>query len=60
MSAVNGIELVMNFDRSVDRVKFITWLKALRRKYPFRKMCLFMDRLSVHRCNEVSGEFARL
>ena len=60
MSSQNGIELVQNFESSFDRSKFISWLKALRRRHPFRKMCLFLDRLSVHRSQVVKDEMQRL
>ena len=53
ISNKNGVDYVMNFDKSVDQTKFIKFLKALRRKYQFEKMALFMDRLSVHRCRQV-------
>ena len=56
----NGVELVMHFDRSVDKPKFIIWLQKLRQKHPFKKLCCFMDRLSVHRSGDVLEEMQRL
>ena len=40
-----GIELIMNFEKSVNNDKFITYLVALRRKYPFYRLAVFLDRL---------------
>ena len=59
-SAEAGMELVMNFDRSVDKPKFISWLKALRQRHPFRRLCLFLDRLSVHRSRDVAEVLRQL
>ena len=38
----------MTFPRSVNKEKFFTFVKQLRAKYPFRRMALYMDQLSVH------------
>ena len=35
ISEREGVELVMNFPRSVNIEKFIEFLRALRRKFPF-------------------------
>ena len=60
ISSKNGVDLVMNFDKSIDQTKFIKFLRTLRRKYPFDKMALFMDRLSVHRCRQVQSVMKEL
>ena len=41
------------FDKSVNREKFIIFLKKLRQKHPFTKLALYMDQLSVHKTKEV-------
>jgi hypothetical protein len=46
--SVNGPELLMSFDKSVNSDKFILYLRALRKKYPHRKLVCFFDQLSVH------------
>ena len=60
MSEEAGVELVMNFNRSVDKPKFIIWLRALRKLHPKEKLACFMDRLSVHRSNDVADEMHKL
>ena len=45
----SGVELVMNFDRSVNAKKFIKYLVKLRNIHPDKKLVIYMDRLSVHR-----------
>jgi hypothetical protein len=44
----NGPELVMSFEKSVNAEKFIKYLRALRAKYPGRKLLCFFDQLKVH------------
>jgi hypothetical protein len=46
--SINGPELVMTWEKSVNSEKFISYLKALRAKYPFTKLLCFFDQLSVH------------
>jgi hypothetical protein len=41
--SVNGPELVMTFEKSVDSPKFIQYLRALRHKYPNEKLVCFFD-----------------
>jgi transposase len=48
ISLESGPELIMNFDKSVDAVKFILFLRALRKLHPGRKLALFFDQLKVH------------
>ena len=43
-----GLDLLMMFPKSVNKDKFATFIKQLRAKYPFRRMALYMDQLSVH------------
>jgi hypothetical protein len=38
-----GPELIMCFEKSVNSPKFIKYLSALRKKYPTRKLAIFMD-----------------
>ena len=60
ISREKGLELVCNFNRSVDQQKFVKFLKKLRAKDPFGKMALFLDRLSVHRTHAVREKAAEL
>ena len=53
ISNEKGAELIMNFEKSVNREMFIAFLKKLRQNDPFRPMALFLDRLAVHRSNQV-------
>ena len=53
ISALNGVELVMQFDRSVDKFKFEAFLAALRDTLGKRKLVLVLDNLSVHRCKYI-------
>ena len=39
----------MTWPKSVNTTKFHEFLKKLRTKYPFRKMCIYMDNLNFHR-----------
>jgi len=48
-----GPELILSFEKSIDRPKFIQFLKKLRQLDPFAKIAIFLDRLSVHRSNDV-------
>jgi hypothetical protein len=43
ISAEHGVELTMNFPKSVNIPKFIQFLKALRAKRPKSKLAIFMD-----------------
>ena len=53
VSHEKGLEMVRNYDKSVDQKKFVAFLKQLRQKEPFAKMAIFFDRLSVHRTKAV-------
>lgn len=59
ISAEAGVELVKHFDRSVDRPKFIEYLKALRRKHRQDRLAIFVDQLSVHKSLDVAAELAK-
>jgi hypothetical protein len=41
--SINGPELVMSFEKSVNSEKFIQYLKALRAKHPNKKLLCFFD-----------------
>ena len=49
VSERGGLDLLMMWEKSVNTEKFHTFLKRLRAKYPFRKMCLYMDNLGLHK-----------
>ena len=38
-----GVEQVQVFERSVNQAKFISFLRRLRQRHPFRKIAIFMD-----------------
>ena len=48
-----GLDHLMLFEKSVNTPKFREFVSRLRAKYPFRKMALFMDNLSLHRSKAV-------
>lgn len=60
VSKEKGVELVMNFERSVNVPKFIEFLRALRQQQPFAKVALFMDQLAVHKSKDVREQYSRL
>ena len=47
-----GVDLVMTFPKSVDRLKFAFFLEALRAKFWTDDIHIVMDNLSVHTCND--------
>ena len=49
VSARYGLDLLMMWDKSVTNVRFHEFIKRLRAKYPFRRMNIYMDNLSIHR-----------
>ena len=49
VSRENGMDMYMLFKKSVDQMKFKTFLQELRDKYPFDDIHLIMDNLSVHK-----------
>ena len=50
ISASNGVELVKQYDKSVDKFKFEEFLKELRSRIGDRKVVLVLDNLNVHTC----------
>ena len=60
ISEKNGVDMIMNFEKSVNADKFVEFLTRLRQKYPFEKMALFMDRLMVHRSKKVKSKMVEL
>ncbi len=55
-----GVDLILNYERSVNSDKFVQFLTRLRQKYPFEKLALFMDRLMVHRSKKVTKKMEEL
>ena len=53
VSQERGVDLMMQFKKSVNIVKFKVWLDELRARYYFDDICLVMDNLRVHRSNAV-------
>ena len=53
-----GVEFALTYEKSVNIEKFNDFLKYLRKRYPFDKMALFMDRLSVHTSNKAKKKMA--
>ncbi len=60
ISEKNGVDMIMNFEKSVNADKFVEFLTKLRQKYPFEKIALFMDRLMVHRAKKVTRKMEEL
>lgn len=50
ISASGGVELVKQYEESVDKKKFEDFLKSLRERIGDRKVTLVLDNLSVHTC----------
>ena len=48
VSRERGVELVMQFKKSVNVPKYKAFLDELRRLNPFDNLCLIQDRLRVH------------
>ena len=48
------------YKRSVDTDRFIEFLQLLKKRLPKRRVALFMDNLSVHRCGRSLDEMSRL
>ena len=55
-----GIDIVMTFDRSVNKYKFKCFLEELRRRYFLENLCIFLDNLSVHTSNEIKERLDEL
>jgi transposase len=53
ISAEGGVEMTMNFAKSVNIPKFKQYIQEIRELYPDEKIAVFMDRLNVHRSNKV-------
>ena len=51
VSERHGLDLCMIWPKSVNTERFSTFLHRLRAKFPFRRMCIYMDNLSVHKAN---------
>ena len=60
ISKTKGVELVMQFQKSVNTDKFIEYLKQIRYRNPFDRIAIFMDRLSVHTCRRSKEKMAFL
>ena len=50
-----GLDLLMMWEKSITNDRFHTFVKRLRVKYPFRRMCMYMDNLSIHRSKATAG-----
>ena len=50
----------MQFEKSVNQVKYIEFLVAFRQKYPFRRVCFYLDNLSVHKTKRVYKKYEEL
>ena len=51
VSQERGVDLMMQFDKSVNIEKFKVWLDELRARHFFDDICLVMDNLRVHHSN---------
>lgn len=60
ISFEGGVELIKVYEKSINQDKFISYLKDIRQKHPFRKLSLFMDNLSVHRAKNTLKKMADL
>ena len=49
VSASQGVDLYMSFEKSVDQSKFCQFLRRLRKKFPYRRFCALQDNLNVHK-----------
>ena len=49
VSELHGLDLCMIWPKAVDGPRFCTFLRRLRAKYPFRRMCIYMDNLGFHK-----------
>ena len=52
ISKENGLEHHMIFKRSVNADKFKEYINAMREANPADRICLFMDNLSAHTCEQ--------
>ena len=53
ISSRDGLLLWNNYGKSVDRYKFLDFLKLLHEKVKYRRYILFMDNLRVHKTKVV-------
>ena len=60
ISVENGVELAMQFPRSINSERFCKFLVALRNKHPFKKLALFLDNLSCHHSKSVKRKYQEL
>ena len=58
ISAERGVEMVMNFDKSVDQHKFVQFIKKVRQGDQWSRVAFFMDQLRVHTCRTVTKYLA--
>ena len=56
ISKSNGVEHGKVFQKSVNVAKFLSYVNELRDSCGQRKICIFMDNLSVHRSPKVLGK----
>ena len=54
ISEEDGVELLMNFPKSVNSSKFIDYLREWRQMHPDDLLAIFVDRLNVHRSARVT------
>ena len=60
ISAENGREHFHVYPKSVNTAKFIEWLHELRQLSGDDKICLFLDNLSSHTCDESKAAMREL
>ena len=60
VSAAAGVEYAKVFKKSVNIDKFIKYAVELKDMAAGRKLCFFMDNLSVHRSKKVLGKLDEL
>ena len=49
MSRENGLELLMQFPKSINVTKYKIFLEELRRRNPIQNIIIMQDNLKVHR-----------
>ena len=60
VSERRGVELTMQFEKSVNQKKFRDYLLKLRNLYPFRRIALVLDNLMVHKTNMIKKKYEEL
>ena len=53
VSQTRGLELYMQFQKSINGIKFKIFLWELRQKYKYEKIALMLDNSSVHKSKKV-------